>query len=134
MEQQQIPIVVLRWIAFLPAAFLGGWLAWIVVAWGNRITMGMTGVDSSSFLARVFIEFISHAALGAAFVYLGARVAPTHKKPVAYGLTAVGLLMAGGLLATAVMSATYWSVWAGLSMAAGLVGAAFAVNTGEMKL
>jgi hypothetical protein len=134
MEQQGFTIVVARWIAFLPAAFLGGWLAWVLVAWGNRITMSMTGVDSSGLLARVFIEFISHAALGAAFVYSGAKVAPTHRKPVAYGLTAVGLLMAGALLLTAALSATYWAIWAGLSLAVGLVGAAFAVNSGEIEL
>lgn len=134
MEQHSSAVVVLRWIALIPAAFLGGWLAWIVVAWGNRITMSMSGVDPSGFLARAFIEFISHCALGAAFIYFGARVAPSRRKVVAYGLTAVGLLMAGGLVLTAVLSSTYWSVWAGLSLAVGLVVAAFAVNTGEMKL
>jgi len=134
MKQQSTATVILRWIAFLPAAFLAGWLVWVVVAWGNRLTMGMTGVDSSGFIARAFIEFISHAALGAAFVYFGARVAPSHKKPVAYGLTAMGFLMAGGLAVTAVLAANYWSVWAGLCLSVGLVGAAFAVNTAEMKL
>jgi hypothetical protein len=92
------------------------------------------GVDSSGFLARVFIEFISGAALGAAFVYVGAKVAPAHNKVIAYVLTAVGLVLAGVMMFPALMTANGWAIWAGVSLVVGLIGTAFAVNSGEWKL
>lgn len=74
MEEESKSKLVFRWIAFLPAALLAAWLAWFVVMLGNKVAVGMQGTDPDSFLARAFNEFISHAALGATFVYAGAKV------------------------------------------------------------
>lgn len=67
----------------MPVALLAAWLAWLVVAFLNKVTVGMRGIDPDSFLSRAFVEFISHAVMGAAFVYVGAKVAPMHHKVVA---------------------------------------------------
>ncbi len=134
MEQQSQSRVVLRWIAFLPAASLAAWLAWLLVLLGNRLTMGMQGIDPDSFLSRAFIEFISHAAMGAAFVYAGAKVAPAHHKIVAYVLAGIGLVAAGFLLFPAFMVANYWAVWAGASLIMGVGATAYSVSMGEVEL
>lgn len=134
MEQRSQSEFVLRWIAFLPAAFLAAWLAWLVVMFGNRLTMGMQGIDPDSFLSRAFIEFISHAVMGAAFVYSGAKVAPAHHKTVAYVLAGLGLVAAGFLLFPAFMVANYWAVWAGASLIMGVGATAYSVSTGEVEL
>ena len=118
---------ILRWAALLPAAALGAWLAWFVIMLGNRLTFGMQGIDPNSFLSRTFIEFISHAAMGAAFVYVGAKVAPSHHKIVAYALAVVGLVAAGFLLFPAFMVSNYWSVWAAFSLVAGVALTAYSV-------
>ena len=132
-EQSQFKIVV-RWLAFLPAAFLAAWLAWLVVMLGNRLTMGMQGADPDSFLSHAFIEFISHASMGAAFVYTGAKVAPSYHKIVAYVLAAFGLVAAGFLLFPALMVTNYWAVWAAASLVFGVGGTAYSVSTGEVEL
>jgi hypothetical protein len=127
-------MVILRWIAFLPSAFLTAWLAWFLVALLNRITMGMSGIDLNSFLPKVFIEFISHAVMGAAFVYVGAKVAPLHKKIVAYVLAGIGLISAGFMLFPAIMVANYWAIWGGASLILGCAVTAYSVFAGETDL
>ena len=126
--------IVLRWVAFLPAALLAAWVAWLLVMLGNRLTMGMQGINPDSFLSRTFIEFISHAAMGAAFVYAGAKVAPAHHRIVAYVLAGLGLVAAGFLLFPAFMVANYWAIWAGISLAIGVGATAYSVSIGEVEL
>jgi hypothetical protein len=126
--------VILRWIAFLPGAFLTAWLAWFVVALLNRFTMAMSGLDPNSFLSKVFIEFISHAVMGAAFVYVGAKIAPLHNKVVAYALAGIGLIAAGFMIFPAIMVANYWAIWGGVSLIIGCGVTAYSVFTGETDL
>lgn len=134
MEQQSQMKVILRWVSFVPAALLAAWLAWLVVAFLNKVTMGMQGIDPNSFLSRVFIEFISQAVMGAAFVYVGAKVAPMHHKVVAYVLAGVRLVLAGFMLFPAFMISNYWAVWAGLSLILGVGATAYSVSVGEFEL
>lgn len=134
MTEKSSTRIVLRWVAFLPAALLAAWVAWLLVMLGNRLTMGMQGINPDSFLSRAFIEFISHAAMGAAFVYAGAKVAPAHHRIVAYVLAGLGLVAAGFLLFPAFMVANYWAIWAGISLAIGVGATAYSVSTGEVEL
>ena len=134
MEEQSQTRVVLRWVCFIPAAVLAAYVAWLVVAVLNKITIGMQGIDPNSFLPRAFIEFISHAVMGAAFVYVGAKVAPMHHKIVAYVLAGVGLMAAGFMLFPAIMVSNYWAVWAGLSLVLGVCVTAYSVSIGDVDL
>lgn len=126
--------MILRWITFLPGAFLTAWLAWFLVALLNRITMGMQGIDLNSFLSRIYIEFISHAVMGAAFVYVGAKVAPLHNKIIAYVLAGVGLIAFGFMLFPAIMVTNYWAIWGGVSLIFGCSVTAYSVFAGETFL
>lgn len=133
-NQSSQAMVILRWIAFLPSAFLTAWLVWFLVVLLNHITMGMSGIDPNSFLLKVFIEFSSHAIMGAAFVYVGAKVAPLHKKIVAYVLAGIGLISAGFILFPAIMLANYWAILGGVSLILGCGCIACSVFAGEIDL
>jgi hypothetical protein len=133
MDQQLKSNPILRWILFLPAACFAAWLTWFVVSVVNRITMGRY-IDPDSFLSRVFIEWISHAAMGAAFVYIGARVAPNHRTKVAYALSCLSLVGAGFLLFPAFLIADYWAVWSGFSLIIGVGATAYSVSIGEINI
>jgi hypothetical protein len=85
-------------------------------------------------LGSVFIEFISHAVMGAAFVYVGAKVAPMHHMIVAYVLAGVGLVTAGFMLFPALLVSNYWAVWAGLALILGVGVTAYLVSIGDVEL
>lgn len=133
MEQQSKLSPILRWIFLLPCAFFAGWGAWFLVLFGNRLTIGSQGIDPNSFLIKVFTEFMSHAVMGAAFIFVGAKVAPSNQKNVVYVLTALGLVLAGFMLFPAFMISDYWAVWSGISLAIGLGLTAFSVSVGELN-
>lgn len=124
----------LRWIAIFPGAVMTAWLAWFAAVLLNRITMTMSGLDPNSFLPKVFIEFISHAVMGAAFVYIGTKIAPLKNKKVAYILTGIGLLSAGFMLFPAIRVANYWSIWSGVALIIGFSITAYSVFIGETDL
>lgn len=134
MNEQTRTTIVLRWICFIPSAVLAAWVTWLLVAVLNKITIGMQGIDPNSFLPRAFIEFISHSVMGAAFVYVGAKVAPVHRKIVAYVLAGIGLVAAGFMLFPAFMVSDYWAVWASFSLILGVGVTAYSVSIGEVEL
>jgi hypothetical protein len=123
---------IVRWICVFPVACFAAWGAWFIVMVGNRLTIGSQGVDPDAFLMRAFIEAISHGAMGAAFIYFGAKVAPTKKKVVAYALAGVGLVSSGFSLFPAFMISNYWAVWSGLSTVIGLAVTAYSVSTDDI--
>src|SRR5712675_402792 len=89
-------IVFLRWVALLPVAVGAAWAAWFAVKLLNRI--GMAAMGLSPLYERAGIEALSGAAMGAAFVYAGAMIAPTHRKQAAYALGGVGLIVLSAAL------------------------------------
>ena len=127
-------IVILRWILFIPSAVLTAWLAWFLVLHLNRIAMLFSGIDPNSFLTKVCIEYISHFAMGAAFIYVGAKVAPFHKKIISCILVGIGLIVAGFMLFPAIMVANYWTIWGCISLILGCAFSAYSVFAGETDL
>ena len=131
---QSKPVVILRWVLILPASLLAAWLAWLAVSLLNRFTMIWQGDDPDSFLSKVFIVFMSHATMGAAFVYAGGKISPTHKKIVAYILCGVGLVCGGFLLFPAILVKSYWAIWACISLVIGIGGTTYSLSTDELDL
>ena len=125
---------ILRWVAFLPGVLLAAWITWFSVALLNRITIGLQGINPDSFLSKVFIEFVSHALMGAAFVYVGAKISPFHKKIVAYALAAICLVLAGFMLFPSIMAANNWAIWGDISLICGVGVTAYSVSIGETEL
>jgi hypothetical protein len=133
-EQQEQSSPFFRWILCIPAALVAGWLAWFAVSIGNKLTIGSQGLDPNSFLPRLFIETVSHAVMGAVFVYAGAKVAPSSQKTVAYGLSGLALVGAGFMLFPAFLIKDYWAVWAGFSLIFGAGAIAYSINVGEVDI
>ena len=133
-NQSSQATVILRWILFIPSAFLTAWLAWFLEAHLDRIIMRTSGIDPNSFIPKVFIEFCSHAVMGGAFVYVGAKVAPFHKKIISYVLAGFGLIAAGFMLFPAIMVANYWAIWGCISLILGCAVSVYLVFADETDL
>ena len=127
-------LLILRWIAFLPCALLASWIVWFIVVLLNRISMRMAGINPDSFLFRVFIEYISDAVMGAAFVYTGTKIIPSYKRVISYILASIGMVLGGFLLFPSILIADYWAIWSCLSLAFGVGITAFSVSIGETKV
>jgi len=124
----------LRWLILAPVSVGGGWLAWLITTAINRLSLFAVGIDPNSFIGRAYVEAISAICMGIAFVYVGARVAPTHRKQTSFALAGVGLLMVGFSMTSAMMTTNYWALWADVFAGIGAGAATFAINRGEINL
>lgn len=121
-----------RWLAFVPAAALGAVVFYWFAMWGVKFVLSAPFLNPDSFLLRGFAEFFSSLAMGVAFVYAGAKVAPAHKTQVCYFLSGLGLVVSGMLLYPAIQVENYWSVWSNVWVIAGLTVAAYLARDGVL--
>ena len=124
----------LRWIVFLPGAALGGWLAWIFLNILGRFSLSYSGMEADSFLAQLYFSTAGHAAMGAAFVYLGAKIAPRHQRIVAYGLAGLGLVIMGFALFPAIMVGSGWAIWGSICGLIGIGAVVYSIHIGETDI
>ncbi len=125
---------VLRWIGFLPVAVLAAWVAWYVVNILGRFSLGFVGIGPEDFQGKLYFMTAGHSAMGAAFVYVGAKIAPYHLVVVAFILGGIGIIVAGFLLFPAVMVRDWWAVWGGLFFAIGAGAVVYFVHAGETDI
>jgi hypothetical protein len=71
--------------------------------------------------------------MGAAFVYVGAKIAPSHRKQVSYILFAIMLVVIGMTILSAVLAQTYWAVWSSIFSALAGLCVAHAASKGELR-
>jgi hypothetical protein len=121
-----------RWLLFLPGALAASVIAGGVAKLFFRYTDVFGAFDPDTWLGRAMTEATSGAAIGAAFVYAGAVIAPTSQQRVCFGLAALGLVITGaGLLANVVVS-NYWGVWEGVFIGLGAAAVAYSTHEGEL--
>jgi len=121
-----------RWLLFLPGALVASILAGGLVKLFCRYTDMFGAFDPDTWFGRATTEATSGAVIGAAFVYAGAAIAPTHRQRVCFGLAALGLVITGaGLLANLVVS-NYWGVWQGVFIGFGAAAVAYSTHEGEL--
>lgn len=123
----------LRWIAILPTALIAALVAYFVIKTANFIFSGMQGVDTGSYLFRAAVDLMSSTAMGAGFVYAGTWVSPDHKKPVAYVLAAIGLVLAGTLLFPALWLSNYLATGSVIALVFGIVVVTYQIHTNEIN-
>jgi hypothetical protein len=111
---------ILRWIAFLPGATLGSWIAWMLINILGRFSLGYVGLGSDSFLGQFYFNTAGHVAMGAAFVYIGSKIAPSHRKVVSYVLAGLGLVLGGFMLFPAIMIGRGWAIWGAVCVVLGI--------------
>ena len=134
MEQQRRSMAVLRWITFIPGAFLFAVLAWVLFYWVNRLSITLVGYDPDNLFPRLFLEIGSNGVEGAMFVYAGSRIAPASRKVIAYTLAIGALLIAGFLAFHAIVHQNWWAVVGFIAMAGGAGWVVYKVAKGELNL
>ncbi len=127
-------IDVLRWVAFIPGATLGAWLAWILLNFLGRFSLSYVGVEPDSFLGQLYLNTAGHAAMGAAFVYLGAKIAPYHQRIVVYVLAGLGLVLGGFALFSAIMVGSGWAIWGSICVVIGIGAVVYSIHIGETDI
>lgn len=125
---------VLRWIAFIPGAALGAWLAWIVLNILGRFSFSYAGVEPDSFIAQLYFNTAGHAAMGAAFVYVGAKIVPSYQRAVAYVLAGLGLVLGGFALFTAIMVGSGWAICGSVCVVIGIGAVVYSIHMGEIDI
>ncbi len=125
---------IVRWAAFLPSAVLGAWLAWILVNVLGRFSLGYVGFESDSILGQFYFNTAGHAAMGATFVYVGAKIAPSYQIIVAYVLAGLGLVLGGFAFFPAIMMGSGWAIWGAICMVLGIGAVTYSIHQGETDI
>jgi len=133
-EQSNKVNTVLRWFGFFPVAVVAAWLAELVVYPLGLFSLGWAGITPEKFPGKLYFATMPHLAMGAAFVYVGAKIAPAHKVAVAFILGLIGVAFSGALLFAAVMVRDWWAVWGGLFVAIGAGAVVWTVSVEETNL
>jgi hypothetical protein len=123
-----------RWIAFGPVAALAAFVTPFTVKLINRLGLFWVGLDPDWLLSRAYIEALAGLGMGAVFVYVGARVAPNHKRNATVTLAGVALVLTGGALFADLLVADYWAVWQGAFFAVGACAVSYSIVKGEITI
>lgn len=99
-------ITIARWLAVLPGALLGSIIVYFVFFYLNKAS----DYSTSSFdnIWNYGVMFVSHAFMGATFVYLGVTIAPSRKKACACVLFAISCMVGGIALFATYLSGFSW--------------------------
>src|SRR5204863_6621815 len=125
---------VARWILAFPVAVGCAWAAWYESGFAYRFGMVWVGVDPTSFLSNPYFELISSVVMGAAFVYVGARIAPDYKRETTLVLAAIGLLAVGANIFASLSVGNYSALWPDLWLVVGMGLTVFSVFSGELDV
>ena len=90
--------------------------------------------DPEAFLDRLFFEMVRNGAGGAAFVFIGARIAPDRRLHAAYALAALSVLISGVTLYLAAEMGDLWAIWQIAWTGIGSLAIVFWIRKGEVEL
>ena len=125
-----------RWIAMVPCALAASMVVSPIVAvlfWLTTLA-APAAFDPESFLDRLFFEALSNGAAGAAFVLVGAFVAPDRRRHAAYSLAALSVLLSGFVIYLAAEMGDLWAVWEIACTGIGSLAVVFWIRKGEIAL
>lgn len=89
-------IYILRWLAVLPAAIAGAFAGYYVFYYLQILSIGFfTLSDPTQKWYIHIVLFLAQSIFGAAAVYSGARVAPSHSFIVAVALAVLAIFLSG---------------------------------------
>lgn len=119
-------LIILRWIILLPASIIGSFLVYRIFFWLNKSSDYMhTNLDS---IWDYIMMFVSHALMGAAFIWIGLYIAPKYKKICACVLFCIVCMFAGVALFSNIYVGFSWVSL--VSMICMLAGAGFVFYLG----
>jgi lysylphosphatidylglycerol synthetase-like protein (DUF2156 family) len=109
MNKEKI-ISILRYIAILPGAIIGAWIAYFGIITLNKIVMSHF-IYPDSFLAKLYLETMGNLCLGAAFVYVAQKISPSYKKRITFIATIFMAAFMGLCLFPALMNKHLWAIY-----------------------
>ena len=124
--------IVGRWIVFAPAAIAAAFVAQLAARVLYNGSLIYAGVDPHGLLGRGFSEAAGGIAMGAAFVYVAARVAPRRQREVALIMAAIGLVLTGIAMYPAILVRSYWAMWNDGWCAFGIATLAYSTVIGQL--
>jgi hypothetical protein len=124
-------LTVLRWIAVLPVAIVGGVLAGMLSNVLNRFSFGWIGMSTQWWLPRIYIEGMANLIAAATAIYLGAVTAPSHSATVGLVLAGMLLIGEGYVLYPSIARQNWWSVYAGVTVIVAAILSAWWIHAGE---
>ena len=133
-KSQNKALHIFRWVGFLPAAFLAAWLAWLAINLLGRFGFAVAGITPEDFFGKLYFIVAGHTAMGAALVYTGTKIVPSHKLIVAFILAGLGIITAGVLLFPAIMVKDWWAVLGGIFVAIGAGVMVWSINAEEVNV
>ncbi len=99
-----------RWLIFLPASLIGAYLIQVIATALATFSLSFVFTEPDSLASRLFVPWLGNILFGASLVYIGTRIAPTHKVIVALSLTGVLLVFLGLVIGAAYLFDEY-SAW-----------------------
>lgn len=126
--------VILRWVVFLPCAAIASLLGWYIVNILGRFGLYFVQFDTKSFIGQLYFNTAGSAAMAISFVYIGSKIAPLHRKTVAYILSAIYFIFSGSTLFTGIMMKNGWAVWGSIWSFVVIVALAFLIHQNEIDL
>jgi len=126
--------VILRWIAFLPCAAIASLLGWYTVNSLGKFGLSFVQFDSKSFIGQLYFNTAGPAAMTIAFVYVGSKIAPFHRKTVAYILSGIWFLFMGFALFAAIMVKNGWAIWGSIWSFVVIVKLALLIHQNEIDI
>lgn len=98
-------ITILRWIIVFPASLI------VAVAIGLIVGVFYSLFQEEGFWRSLFGHTIAGGLTGYMVVWLGAKIAPSHKKIVAYILGVFAIAYSGMALYGVLLQRDYWGLW-----------------------
>nr|BAJ06838.1 putative uncharacterized protein [uncultured bacterium]BAJ06843.1 putative uncharacterized protein [uncultured bacterium] len=126
--------IILRWVLFLPCAAIASLLGWYIVNILGRFGLYFVQFDTKSFISQLYFNPAGHAAMAIAFVYIGSKIAPFHRKTVAYVLSGIWFLFSGFTLFTAILVKNGWAIWGSVWSFVVIVALAFFIYQNEIDI
>ena len=117
MSKQSKLKIALRWITFIPLAFIISVLALM----GTRAGMGMAGIRPDWIIGRIVFEFVDNSTWGSTFLYAAVKIVPSHQKVVAYFLAIFCLIVGVALIYYAISIEDYWIILSSISLMIGVL-------------
>lgn len=106
---------------------MGAWLIYILAMLGQEQAWRYSGWDINSIVPKIFIGFITHALMSAAFVYFGSFIVPVGKKKISYILAALTLIPGLFGVVNGITYKDYWFVLNSISIMCGSCFIAFLI-------
>ncbi len=122
-KQQSLAVVVLRWVAVLPAAVLGSMLTQLLYVAVNDFFA--TDAEKSNPISAIFILIVGNILAGGAFVYISVYVSPYHERQVALISAGLFILLSGILILYFALAGDWLSVAKSALSTVGAYGVAY---------